>query len=90
MDSYHIARFDNPFIEFFTGLHKDFHQPSDEADLIHYYEELGRILEVMYDLTDFYAQGAGSPPSSVPHGFLLPTNKARRASKEKVRKPSIP
>ena len=72
MDSYHIARFDNPFIEFFTGLHKDYHQPSNEADLIHYYEELGRILEVMYDLTDFYAQGGRKPAFKRPAWFLTP------------------
>ena len=71
MDSYHIAGFDNPFIEFFTGLRKDFHQPSDEADLIRY-EELGRILEVMYDLTDFYARGGRKPAFTRPAWFLPP------------------
>ena len=53
-DSYHFDRFDVPAIEFFTGFHVDYHQPSDEAGAIRY-EELGRILEVMYSLTRHYA-----------------------------------
>jgi hypothetical protein len=50
VDSYHFARFDIPFIEFITEFHSDYHQPSDEIEKIRL-EELGRILEVMFELT---------------------------------------
>lgn len=71
VDSYHFARFDVPAIEFFTGLHKDYHQPSDEADLIHY-DELSRIMEVITEVTREYAQGAKRPDFKRPDWFLTP------------------
>jgi hypothetical protein len=69
LDSYHFARFGTPFIEFFTGLHKDYHQPSDEAQFIRY-EELDRIFEAMYELADYYAQGGKKPTFQRPKWFL--------------------
>jgi Zn-dependent M28 family amino/carboxypeptidase len=68
-DHYHFARFGVPAVEFFTGLHTDYHQPSDEADAIRY-DELGRILEVMYRLTEEYVQGAEKPPFERPEWFI--------------------
>ncbi len=70
-DSYHFDRFDVPAIEFFTGFHSDYHQPSDEVGAIRY-DELGRILEVMYLLTRHYADGGGKPAFERPAWFLTP------------------
>jgi hypothetical protein len=69
VDSYHFARFDVPFIEFITEFHSDYHQPSDEVGLIRF-EELGRILEVMFELTKHYAQGGQRPSFRRPEWFL--------------------
>ncbi len=71
IDSYHFARFGIPIVEFFTGLHEDYHQPSDEADKIRY-DELTRILEVVNQLADDYAQGANAPALQRPAWFLTP------------------
>ena len=71
VDSYHFARFDAPFIEFFTGLHKDYHQPSDEVQFIRF-EDLSRILDVMYELTDYYAKGGQKPTFQRPVWFVTP------------------
>jgi len=70
-DSYHFDRFDVPAIEFFTGLHADYHQPSDEVGKIRF-DELGRILEVMYALTRYYADGGEAPAFKRPAWFLTP------------------
>jgi hypothetical protein len=70
-DHYHFARFDVPTIEFFTGLHDDYHQPTDEADRIRY-DEMGRILDVMYELALHYAQGGVKPKYERPEWFLVP------------------
>jgi hypothetical protein len=70
-DSYHFDRFDVPAIHFFTGLHADYHQPSDEADKIRF-EELGRILDIMYLLTQHYAEGGDRPDYRRPQWFLTP------------------
>ena len=70
-DSYHFDRFNVPAIHFFTGLHLDYHQPSDEPDGIRY-EELGQILEIMYLLTRHYAEGGKRPDYRRPAWFLTP------------------
>ena len=70
-DSYHFARFDRPFIFFFTGMHKDYHQPSDEPDRIRY-EELGRFFEVMYRITEHYAEVGEKPRFKRPAWFTTP------------------
>jgi hypothetical protein len=70
-DSYHFTRFDVPAIEFFTGLHPDYHQPTDSAEKIRY-AELGRILAVMEGLARRYADGAPKPPVVRPAWFLTP------------------
>jgi hypothetical protein len=71
IDSYHFTRFDVPAIEFFTGLHPDYHQPTDSAEKIRY-AELGRILAVMEGLARRYADGAPKPPVVRPTWFLTP------------------
>jgi Iap family predicted aminopeptidase len=67
-DSYHFARFDVPAVFLFTDLHQDYHQPSDEIQLIRF-EELEKILDVMYELTNFYAQGGEKPICQRPIWF---------------------
>jgi Zn-dependent M28 family amino/carboxypeptidase len=70
-DSYHFTRFDVPAIEFFTGMHADYHQPSDSVEKIRY-AELGRILAVMEGLTRRYVDGAPKPKVVRPAWFLTP------------------
>ena len=70
-DSYHFTRFDVPAIEFFTGMHVDYHQPSDSVEKIRY-PELGRILAVMEGLTRRYLDGAPKPAVKRPAWFLTP------------------
>ena len=70
-DSYHFDRFDVPAIEFLTGFHADYHQPSDEVDKIRFHE-LSQILEVMYSLTRHYADGGAAPSFERPAWFLTP------------------
>ncbi len=70
-DVYHFARFNVPFVQFFTDLHNDYHQPSDEIELIRF-EELGRIFKVIYELTKFYAQGGEKPEFKRPIWFITP------------------
>lgn len=69
VDGYHFARFDVPVIEFFTGIHPDYHQPGDEADKIHF-AELGQILEVISALTQYYAGGGERPGFERPPWFV--------------------
>lgn len=70
-DSYHFKRFDVPSVEFFTGVHADYHQPSDEADRIRY-DELTRITDLVAALAGEYAQGAPRPAVHRPAWFLTP------------------
>jgi len=71
IDSYHFARLGLPFIEFATEMHKDYHQVTDTANLIHY-DDLNRIIDVAYELTNHYAQGAPRPTFKRPAWFLTP------------------
>ena len=48
-DHFNFARHGVPIAFFFTGLHKDYHQPSDTPDKIHY-EKLLRVATYVYDL----------------------------------------
>jgi len=71
VDSYHFARSSAPFIEFFTDIHADYHQPTDEVDRIRF-GELGRITGVILGLADYYAQGGKRPSFKRPVWFLTP------------------
>jgi hypothetical protein len=42
---------DIPVLFFFTGLHHDYHKPSDDADKINYYGE-ARVLNYVYNIID--------------------------------------
>ena len=70
-DHYHFARFGVPAVEFFTGLHPDYHQTSDSVDSIRY-EEMGRIFRIMFGLTDYYAQGGKKLEFHRPEWFVTP------------------
>ncbi len=70
-DVYHFAKAGVPGIEFFTGVHPDYHQPSDTADKIRY-QEMSRIMDVAWELARSYADGKPSPPFNRPEWFLTP------------------
>ncbi len=71
IDSYHFLRFQVPAIFFFTGVHPDYHQPSDSADKIRY-AELTRIVGLASDLTRRWADGAPAPTFQRPEWFVTP------------------
>ncbi len=70
-DTYHFARAGAPTIHFFTGVHPDYHQPSDTADKIRT-EELARIVEVAADMARSYAGGAPRAGFQRPAWFVAP------------------
>ena len=70
-DCYHFLRAGVPAIEFFTGLHADYHQPSDTADKIRY-EEMAKILEIASGLAAHYGEGAAKPAFRRPVWFVTP------------------
>ncbi len=69
VDSYHFARYGIPSIECFTGMHEDYHQPTDEASRIRF-DQLERILSVLNGLTDYYVQGGAKPVFQRPDWFI--------------------
>ncbi len=71
VDSYHFARFEVPVIEFFTGLHPDYHQPSDEVDKIQF-TELARLVDVIAELASGFVQGEPRPGFERPAWFTTP------------------
>jgi Zn-dependent M28 family amino/carboxypeptidase len=46
-DHWNFGRLGIPFSFFFTGVHEDYHQPSDEADKINY-PKLTAITQVLF------------------------------------------
>ena len=71
IDSYHFLRFNVPAIFFFTGVHPDYHQPTDAADKIRY-QEMSRIVELSTALARHWADGAPKPDFRRPEWFLTP------------------
>ena len=59
-DHANFARQGVPIAFFFTGLHMDYHQPSDTPDKIHY-EKLLRVSRYVYDLAFELANQEGRP-----------------------------
>lgn len=53
-------RKDIPVLHFFTGLHDDYHRPSDDVDKINF-EGMERIARMVTDLTDRIATDANRP-----------------------------
>lgn len=60
-DHYHFARRGVPALFYFSGLHDDYHQPSDEADEVEY-RKTARIARLIY-LTGLRVADADEPPS---------------------------
>jgi hypothetical protein len=71
IDSYHFARFDVPFVEIFTEMHEDYHQPSDETDRINF-DKLVVITDLVEDLTQYYASGGEREKFDRPSWFRTP------------------
>jgi len=46
-DHWNFGRLGIPFVFFFTGVHKDYHRPSDEVDKIHF-KKMAKIVRTMY------------------------------------------
>jgi hypothetical protein len=59
-DHANFAKYGVPIAFFFTGLHRDYHQPTDTPDKIHY-EKLLRVAHYVYDIAFELAQQAGRP-----------------------------
>lgn len=59
-DHANFARHGVPVAFFFTGLHSDYHQPSDTPDKIHY-EKLLRVATYVYDVAFELASQPGRP-----------------------------
>lgn len=70
-DSYHFSRFNIPSVEFFTGLHEDYHAAGDDADKIHF-AELARIMTVMHGVARLYADGAPRATVERPEWYVTP------------------
>lgn len=70
-DHYHFLRHDIPAVEFFTGLHGDYHQPTDDAGKIRY-TELAKITDIIYQVTRHYAGGAALPAYERPVWLITP------------------
>lgn len=48
-DHYNFAKHNVPIVFFFTGIHADYHQPTDTIDKI-LFDKMGRIARLIYDL----------------------------------------
>jgi Zn-dependent M28 family amino/carboxypeptidase len=60
-DHWHFGRKRVPFVFFFTGVHKDYHQPSDEIHKIRF-NKMAKIVRTMYASTVILAN-TDNPPS---------------------------
>lgn len=70
-DTYYFARRNVPGLFFFTGIHSDYHQPSDTAERIRY-DELARITSVAWQILRDYADGKQKPSFERPVWFGAP------------------
>ena len=59
-DHANFARYGVPVAFFFTGLHRDYHRPTDTPDKIHF-EKLLRVATYVYDIAFELAQMDGRP-----------------------------
>src|SRR5699024_3702131 len=59
-DHWNFGRVGIPFIFFFTGVHEDYHQPSDEVDKIHF-QKMQKIVRTMYATVVMVANADESP-----------------------------
>ena len=59
-DHWHFGRYQVPFAFFFTGVHEDYHRPSDEVHKIRF-DKMTNILKTMYTTTVMLANGENPP-----------------------------
>ena len=59
-DHWNFGRLGVPFVFFFTGIHEDYHQPSDEVHKIRF-DKLARIVRTMYATTVLVANTDEAP-----------------------------
>ena len=59
-DHWHFGRKRVPFVFFFTGVHDDYHQPSDEVHKIRF-DKMAKIVRTMYATTVMLANGDQAP-----------------------------
>ncbi|MDZ7758234.1 M28 family peptidase [Rhodohalobacter sp.] len=59
-DHWNFGRFGVPFVFFFTGVHEDYHRPSDTIDKINF-EKLSRVSQLIYTSTIKVANYDGRP-----------------------------
>ncbi len=59
-DHWNFGRLEVPFVFFFTGLHEDYHRPSDEIDKIEF-DKYSRIVQLIYTSTVTVANYDGRP-----------------------------
>jgi hypothetical protein len=81
-DAYHFAWASVPVVTFFTELHADYHQPSDEADKIRY-PELARIVSVIEGVVTHYVGDVPRPRFERPAWFLTPPESPAAAADAK-------
>jgi hypothetical protein len=59
-DHWHFGRKRVPFVFFFSGVHEDYHQPSDEVYKIRF-DKTAKIVRTMYATTVMLANGTNAP-----------------------------
>ncbi len=59
-DHWHFGRKGVPFVFFFTGIHEDYHQPSDEVHKIRF-DKMAKIVRTMYASTVLIANTEDPP-----------------------------
>ena len=60
-DHWNFGRLGVPFVFFFTGVHEDYHQPSDEVHKIRFYK-MAKIVRTMY-ATAVLVANTDNPPT---------------------------
>ena len=73
-DHYNYARYGIPITFFFTSVHRDYHQPTDEPQYIDY-NHYSRIVNLVRDIADRVANLDHRPvvdkPKPDPHGSCV-------------------
>ena len=64
-DHYNYGRFGIPVVFFTTGLHEDYHKPSDEPETLNY-EKLAKVSQFIGDVVGAVASGATRPVVNQP------------------------
>lgn len=59
-DHWNFARLGIPFIFFFTGVHEDYHRPSDEIEKIRF-EKMAKVVKTMYATAVMVANAEKAP-----------------------------